>query len=149
MAPKSNTPISYYKVPTTTTTTTNKSSSSSPSKRNYVLAVITANGCGHCTKFKQIWPTIKAQLGDRVRYVEINQSSVNFNFDKSYPQNLGLFARWFPTMCLFYEDEWDNKNIVYGDIFNGYISEGKAQLNTRLIENSYKNIDDWLKTKGV
>ena len=142
------TPISYYKTPTTSTPTT-ASVKSGIVKRGYVLAVVTATGCGHCTKFKQLWPTIKSRLGNRIRVVEINQNSVNFNFDKTYPTNLNLFCRWFPTLCLFYEDEWNSKELIYGDIFNGYISEGKANLNTRLQDTTYENIDNWLKTKGV
>lgn len=120
-----------------------------PFKPSYVLVEVTATGCGHCEKFKQKWPSIKEKLGPRVKIVEINQPSVTLDFNKVYPQTLNLFVQWFPTLCLFYSEEWDSKNLVYGDVFNGYISEGKARTNSRLSEINYENINKWLETKGV
>ena len=123
--------------------------SSSPST-NYVLVVITANGCSACTAFKQNWSDMKSKLSPLITIVEINQPQVSNEFDARYPRGLKNFVQFFPTLIVFEKKEWDAKYVTKGDVFNADIVNNKVQMKSgSALPLNATNVTNWLETKMV
>jgi len=88
---------------------------------NYTLIFISANDCGACQGFKQIWPKIKEILSKEIEIEEINlterrQAGNPKNFkDPSLMRYIG----WFPTFFL--------KSDTKVEIFNGEMVNGQPE----------------------
>lgn len=96
---------------------------------NYTLVFISANDCGACQGFKQVWPKIKEVLSQEITIEEINllerrQAGNPRNFkDPSLMRYIG----WFPTFLLKSESKIE--------IFNGEMVNGQPDMKDKYNRN--------------
>jgi len=93
------------------------------------LIFISANDCGACQGFKQVWPKIKEELSKEIEIVEINLKERR---DAGNPRSfsdpsLMKYIGWFPTFLLKL-----NSKI---EIFNGEMVNGQPDMKDKYPRN--------------
>jgi hypothetical protein len=114
-----------------------------------VFILLTAKGCGHCTKLYEIWPSIKSKiegLPNKITIVEIRQEGTQANINPSiYPKDLETYRKWFPMILLVNGSVWNKamSNLgVNNDVkLNAAIMNGKMGEKGPEFKSQYGKID--------
>lgn len=83
-----------------------------------VLVFVSADWCGHCTKFKQTeLSTLKSNLSDSIKFVNYNLGPNERDLPNSVPQHIKERVRGFPSFIFVSADDWVNgaKDKVFGE----------------------------------
>lgn len=120
-----------------------------------IFVVVTSNGCGTCSKFKnEIWSDLKRDMmSSNLDIVHINlpntqasitDKGVTTDWIKGRPRkitsSLGNLVQWYPTFLVVDSSTFESQPT--GKVYNGIVEGGQAKMiGGKLIKREF--IYDW------